>query len=182
MRPFHDGRPVTSADALASIKHHLGEDSTSAAKSLLANVIDVRVDGDHTLIIEMDTGLADLPYILTDYHIAMVPADADGNADWKGGIGCGPYRVTSFEPGVGAQLERHDGWHGEGAYFDKLELQAINDPNARQAALISGGVDAVSSVDLKTLALLSRRSDVEILNLPSGSTVTMPMHVNVAPL
>lgn len=178
---FHDGRKFTSKDAVATIRHHLGEDSTSAAKSLLSNVVDVRADGDHTLVIELDTGLADLPWILTDYHLAIVPADGDGNADWKGGIGAGPYRVTSFEPGVGANLAKHEGWHGEGAYFDAIELLAINDPNARQTALVSGDVDAVSSVDLKTLSLLQKRPGIEILNLPSGSAVTLPMHVNKAP-
>lgn len=178
---FHDGRKFTSRDAAASIKHHLGEDSTSAAKSLLGNVVDVRTDGDHTLIIEMDQGLADLPYILTDYHIAMAPADGDGNLDWKGGIGAGPYRLDSWEPGVGANFSRHDGWHGEGAYFDAIEMLAINDPNARQTALVSGDVDAVSSVELKTLSFLERRDDIQILNLPSASAVTVPMHVTAAP-
>ncbi|WP_120502385.1 ABC transporter substrate-binding protein [Roseovarius sp. EL26] len=178
---FHDGRPVTSRDVIASIQHHISEDSSSAAKSLLAAVVDVRADGDHAVIMELDSGVADLPYILTDYHIAMVPADADGKADWKGGMGSGPYRIENFNPGVGASLVKHDGWHREGAWFDALELIAINDPNARQTALVSGDVDAVSSVDLKTLALLQRRSGVEVLNIPSGSTVTLPMLTNAAP-
>ena len=178
---FHDGKKFTSADAVATIKHHLGEESTSAAKSLLANVIDVRADGEHTMVIELDTGLADLPYILTDYHIAVVPAAADGTADWKGGNGAGPYKLIDFKPGVSASLVKHEGWHREGAYFDAVELLAINDPNARQTALISGDVDAVSSVDLKTLALLQKRPGIEILNLPSGSAVSLPMHVTSAP-
>ncbi|WP_120501677.1 ABC transporter substrate-binding protein [Roseovarius sp. EL26] len=178
---FHNGKKFTSTDAIASIKHHLGEESTSAAKSLLANVVDVRADGDHTMIIELDSGLADLPYILTDYHIAVVPAAADGTADWKDGTGAGPYKIVDFKPGVSANLVRHEGWHREGAYFDAVELLAINDPNARQTALVSGDVDAVSSVDLKTLSLLQKRPGIEILNLPSGSAVTLPMHVTTAP-
>ncbi|WP_306114237.1 MULTISPECIES: ABC transporter substrate-binding protein [unclassified Roseovarius] len=178
---FHDGRPVTSNDVLASLRHHLGEESASAAKSLLANVTDVRADGDHTVVIELDTGLADLPYIMTDYHIAMVPADADGKADWAGGMGSGPYKVDNFNAGVSAKLTKHEGWHRDGGYFDSIELIAINDPNARQTALVSGDVDAVSSVDLKTLALLERRAGISILNLPSGSAVTLPMHVTQAP-
>ena len=178
---FHDGRKFTSRDAVASLTHHMGEDSTSAAKSLLGNVVEVRADGDHAVVVELDQGLADLPYILTDYHIAICPADADGNLDWQGGIGAGPYKIESFNPGVSATLSKHDGWHGEGAYFDAIEMIAINDPNARQTALVSGDVDAVSSVDLKTLELLRRRPGLEILNLPSGSTVTMPMHVTAAP-
>ncbi len=178
---FHDGRKFTSRDAVASLKHHMGEDSTSAAKSLLSNVTEVRADSDHTIVVELDQGLADLPYILTDYHIAIVPADADGNADWKDGIGAGPYKIENFNPGVSATLTKHDGWHGEGAYFDAVEMIAINDPNARQTALVSGDVDAVSSVDLKTLSLLQRQPGIETLNLPSGSAVTMPMHVTAAP-
>jgi len=108
---FHDGRPVTSRDMIASIQHHIGEDSSSGSKSLLESVVDVRADGDHTVVMELDSGLADLPYILTDYRFAMVSADADGNADWQGGMGSGPYRIESFDPGVGATLVKHEGWH-----------------------------------------------------------------------
>ena len=42
------------------------------------------------------------------------------------------------------QLSRHDGWHREGAYFDTVEILVLNDPNARQTALVTGDVDAVS--------------------------------------
>ena len=178
---FHDGRKFTSKDALASIRHHLGEDSTSAAASLLSNVVDVRADGDFTLVIELDQGLADLPYILTDYHIAVVPADGDGNADWEGGIGAGPYRITSFNPGVGAELVKHDGWHGTGAWFDAVDLVAINDPNARQSAIIAADVDANTSVEYRTFQRLAQNPNIEVLNLPSGSAITCPMHVDKAP-
>ena len=57
---FHDGRKFTSKDAVASLNHHRG-DTTSAAKTLLDSVTDVRSDGDHTLVIELDRGFADLP-------------------------------------------------------------------------------------------------------------------------
>ena len=178
---FHDGRAFTAKDAVASINHHRGEESTSAAKSFVADFVDVRADGDHTLVIEVSQGFADLPWILTDYHIPMVPADADDNADWANGIGAGPYRLAEFEAGVGAQLVRHDGWHGEGAYFDAIEMIALNDPNARQTSLVSGDLDAVSAIDLKTLSLLERQSGIEILNIPSGSTISLPMLVAVPP-
>ncbi len=178
---FHDGRAFTAKDAVASINHHRGEESTSAAESFVADFVDVRADGDHTLVIEVSQGFADLPWILTDYHIPMVPTDADGNADWANGIGAGPYRLAEFEAGVGAQLVRHDGWHGEGAYFDAIEMIALNDPNARQTSLVSGDLDAVSAIDLKTLSLLERQSGIEILNIPSGSTISLPMLVAVPP-
>ena len=178
---FHDGRKFTARDAIASLNHHRGEDNASAAKPLLASVDDVRADGDHTLVIELSQGFADLPWVLTDYHIPMLPANEDGTLEWETGIGAGPYRLERHEPGVASALVRHDGWHREGAYFDQVEFTALNDPNARQTALITAAVDAVTAVDLKTLALLQRRQDVEVENVPSGSAVTMPMFCDHPP-
>jgi peptide/nickel transport system substrate-binding protein len=131
---FHDGRKFTSKDAIASLNHHRGETSSAAA--------------------ELDQGFADLPWIMTDYHLAIVPAKDDGTADWESGMGAGPYKITDRDAGVRVNLERHDGWHREGA---------------------------VTSLDLKTLNLLRRDQNVEIDNVPSGSAITLPMFCDVAP-
>ncbi len=178
---FHDGRPFTSKDAVASINHHRGEESTSAVKALFASISDVKADGDHTIKISLSEGVADLPWFFTDYHMTMCPANADGSIDWQSGIGAGPYKIKNWEFGIGGLLERHDGWHREGAYFDEVEITILNDPNARQTALVTGDVDAITSVDLKTLSLLSRSPDIEVDNVPSGSAITLPMFCDVAP-
>ena len=178
---FHDGRPFTAKDVIASLNHHRGEGNTSAAAALLSSVTDIKADGDHTVVIELDQGFADLPWVMTDYHLVMVPANEDGTADWQGGIGAGPYKIVEHEFGVGTEMERHDGWHREGAWFDKVQMQILNDPNARQTALVSGDVDAITSVDLKTMALLGRSPDIEIDNVPSGSAITLPMFCDHAP-
>jgi peptide/nickel transport system substrate-binding protein len=39
---FHDGKPLTPEDVIASIRHHMGEGSKSAAKSLLEAVADIQ--------------------------------------------------------------------------------------------------------------------------------------------
>ena len=57
----------------------------------------------------------------------------------------------------------------------------LNDPNARQSALLTGDVDAVTSVDLKTVSLLKRNRNVEVDNVPSGSAITLPMFCDVKP-
>ena len=178
---FHDGRKFTSKDAVASLNHHRGEDTTSAAKTLLTSVTDIKADGDHVITIELDQGFADLPWIMTDYHLAMCPAKDDGTIEWETGLGAGPYKLVSYDPGVASVLERHDGWHREGAYFDDINITILNDPNARQTAIITGEVDAITSVDLKTLKLMKRNKDIEIDNVPSGSAITLPMFCDRAP-
>ncbi len=178
---FHSGKPVTAADVVASMNHHRGEKSESAAKALLKAVTDVSADGDHAVVFTLDQGNADLPWLMTDYHLAIVPANEDGTANWQGGDGSGPYRIVDGDFGLNWNLVRHDGWHLDGAYFDALEVTVLNDPTARQSALIAGKVDCVSLVDLKTLSLLKRHPNILIDNVPSGGAITLPMHCNTPP-
>lgn len=178
---FHTGAKVTPNDVIASMNHHRGEGSTSAAKALLADVVELVPVGDDAVKFVLGAGNADLPWLLTDYHLPILPAKADGSMEWASGVGSGPYKLVDTDFGVGYRLVRHDGWHLEGAWFDEIELTVLNDPNARQAALATGDVDAVTQLDLKTLGLLRRNPNIEIDNVPSGSAITMPMHVDVAP-
>ncbi|MCP4979918.1 MAG: ABC transporter substrate-binding protein [Gammaproteobacteria bacterium] len=178
---FHNGRKFTSKDAVASLNHHRGEGSTSAAAALLATVVDVKAKGDHAIVIELNQGSADLPWFMTDYHLAICPANDDGTLAWQDGMGAGPYKIVEHKPGISTNLERHDGWHREGAYFDTIEMLGLNDPNARQTALITGDVDAITSVDLKTMALMARNKNLIVENVPSGSAITLPMFCDHAP-
>lgn len=178
---FHSGKKLTADDVIASLNHHRGDQTTSAAKALLADVTDITKDGDYTVVVKLSGGNADFPWLMTDYHLAICPAKEDGSIDWESGDGSGPYKIDNGDFGVQFSLSRHDGWHREGAYFDKVEIITLNDPNARQAALVTGDVDAVSLIELKTMALLQRNPNIKIHNIPSAGAITMPMHCDTAP-
>jgi len=166
---FHNGRKFTAKDAIASLNHHRGEKSTSAAKALLSAVVNIKAKGDHAIVIELNQGFADLPFVMTDYHLAICPANEDGSIEWKTMLGAGPYKIVDHKPGISTNLVRHDGWHREGAYFDEIEMLVLNDANARQTALITGDVDAITSVDLKTMGLMGRNKNIKIENVSSSS-------------
>jgi len=178
---FHSGKKVTADDVIASINHHRGEDTTSAASALVSDVEElVKVD-DMTVTFKLSGGNADLPWLMTDYHLAICPANDDGTIDWKSGDGCGPYKLVETEFGVNYRFVRHEDWHLDGAYFDECVVTVLNDPNARQTALVTGDVDAVTQIELKTLSLLERDPNIEIDNVPSAAAITMPMFCDVAP-
>ena len=86
---FQNGNKVTAKDVIASMNHHRGEESKSAAKALVASVENIKSDGDHTVIFELNKGVADFPWLMTDYHIAICTAKGD-SIDWESGIGSGP--------------------------------------------------------------------------------------------
>ena len=72
---FHSGKTMTTEDVIASLNHHRGENTTSAAAALLADVTDIQADGDNAIVITLASGNADLPYLLSDYHLADLPGE-----------------------------------------------------------------------------------------------------------
>jgi len=146
---FHDGRTVTVEDVIASINYHRGEQSTSAAKPIVAPITEIRADGADTVVFELESGNADFPFILTDYHLPILPS-SDGEVDFKSGIGAGCYRLQNFEPGVRTDLVRYeDHWDDSRGFVDSVEMLSLVDLNARTTALVSGQVDAIDKLDLK---------------------------------
>lgn len=179
---FHNGKTFDANDVVASLNHHRGEKSTSGAKSLLASVEDIKADDKNTVIVKLSSGNADLPYLLTDYHLVMLPADGEGKVSFANDAGTGGYVVKSFDPGVKATLERFKNyWKADSAYFDAVEYTAVPDVNARQTALINNSLDAMIECDFKTVAMLGRDSNVKVDEVPTGTHVSMPMLMDVAP-
>jgi len=84
---FHSGKKCTAEDVIASLNHHRdvgGRETSSAAKALLSDVTDIRADGDFAVVIELGSGNADLPYLLSDYHLCICPpATAPAPTSWK---------------------------------------------------------------------------------------------------
>lgn len=178
---FHNGKSLTADDVIATFNYHRGEDSKSAAKGLLSAIKDIRKDGDNKVIFELDSGNADFPYIVSDYHL-IVQASKDGVIDAQSGIGTGGYVLESFEPGVRAFSKRNPNYFKENsAHFDEIELLSILDVTARQNAIMNGDADIIDNVDPKTVALLARVPILNILETTGTQHYTFPMRLNVAP-
>ena len=110
---FHNGKNLKPDDVIASYRHHMGKDSKSAVKSVLAAIADIKADGDN-VVFTLSGGNADFPYIASDYHIPIMPANADGSADWKSNVRTGPFSFVSWDPGVRAKLKRNPNYHKSG--------------------------------------------------------------------
>jgi peptide/nickel transport system substrate-binding protein len=178
---FHNGKTMDAEDVIYSINHHRGKDSKSAAKGVVDPIKDIKADGKHTLVFALDGGNADFPYIMSDYHLTIVPAGTSGD-DWIKGIGTGAYIQTKFEPGVVSIGKRNPNFFKEGrAHFDEVEMLVIADAGARTNALKTDAIDLMSDVDKKTAHLLKRMPGIEVLRVPGTFHDTMPMMTDVAP-
>jgi len=179
---FHNGKTFTAKDAVDSLNYHRGKESKSAAKALLSDVKNIRADGDNHVVIELNGGNADLPFVLSDYHLVMMPSDGEGNVDWESGIGTGPYELDEFEPGIYSRLSRNPNYFKEDrAHFDEVTMLILSDAVARNNALVTGEVHSISEAESKTVNLLKRRKGIVVEEMPSGAHCTMPMFCDTAP-
>ncbi|WP_104019153.1 ABC transporter substrate-binding protein [Roseovarius nitratireducens] len=178
---FHSGKALVLQDVINSINFHRGEDSTSAAGPLVASIQDIATEGDDTVIFTLDGGNADFPFILSDYHLVICPADGD-SIDWKSGDGCGSYVLKDFKPGVSYTVERNENhWRDDVGWFDSVEVYTLADQNARTTALISGDVDVVDRLDLKTVGMVARNDNIEINSVAGTQHYTFAMDTRAEP-
>lgn len=170
---FHDGKTLTADDILYSINLHRGADTTSAIRSTAAQLTDVAKLSETQIKITLESGNADLPYILSDYHFLVVP---DGFTDWSKPVGTGPFVMESFDPGVRARFTRNESyWKPNTAWVDAVEVIVINDISARTNAMMSGQVHAINQVDFKTVDLLKRNPNLTIVQSAGGQHFTFLM-------
>lgn len=178
---FHSGKTFDADDAIASIQHHLGEDSASPAKAILKPIERITKDDSHTIVIGLEAGNVGFPALLTDYHVPMMPL-VNGELDTKSGDGTGVFKLKSFEPGQRTVLERNpNSWKEGVGHFDEAEVLSIIDVAARTNALVTGEVDAADRLDLKTLHLLKRRPGVAIKETSGSQYFAYVMMVDKAP-
>ena len=177
---FHNGKTMTADDVVASLNYHRSEESKSGGKALLADITEIKADGNRVQI-TTQSGNADLPYTLSDFHFTVCPADGEGRIDISG-TGTGPYVLQTFEAGVRADLSRNPNYFkADRAHFDAVKFLALTDTTARQNALVTNEVDAISDVELKTAELLAKREGVIVDEVASGAHATMPMFMDTAP-
>ena len=161
---FHNGRKITAADVIASLNHHRGETTTSAAKPLLESVKSIKADGEKVIVVELDTGNADFPFALTDYHLSIGMDAGNGKVDWNdSGAQSGPYKLIEFKPGVSVTYERADNhWNADIGHVDSAELLVILDPLARQSALLSGQIDICERPDTRIVDKLANTPGIDV--------------------
>ncbi|TWG99522.1 peptide/nickel transport system substrate-binding protein [Mesorhizobium sp. J18] len=176
---FHDGKPMTVADVVATLKRHSGEGSQSGALGLLGSIERIEEKaGD--LVITLSEGNADLPLVLTDYHLQIQPNG--GMDDPNAAIGTGPYKLASYDAGIRATFERNkEDWRPDRGFVDSVEIIVMNDATARVGALSSGQVHFINTVDPKTVSLLQRAPNLEILQTSGKGFYSFLMHCDTAP-
>lgn len=176
---FHNGKTLTPDDVLRTMQRHSDEESQSGALGIMRGIANMRTDGD-LFVVELETGNADLPYLMSDYHLVIQPDG--GFDDPASGVGTGPYVMVEDEPGVRHLMQRFaNHWDDTVGHFDSTEILVINDATARNSALQSGQVQMINRVEPRTAGLLGRAPSVEVVTASGPGHYVFIMHCDTAP-
>ena len=177
---FSNGKTLDADDIIYSINYHRGEKSKSPAKGILEPIKEIKALSPTQVQFTLAAGNADLPVVLADYHIVIVPKDFK---DWQKPIGTGAYTLESFEPGVRLVYKnRGDYWKAGRGHFDSVEIRNIQDPTARTAALQSGAVDGVNRLDPRTVGQILKNKKLAVVRTKgTGNRYAFVAHVNEGP-
>ena len=178
---FHDGQEMKATDVVATLERHSDEDSQSGALGIMRGIEDVRAQGDYVVEVTTTEANADLPFLMSDYHLIIQPNG--GKDDPSAGIGTGPYRVTEFDPGVRQRAVRFDDYWNldDFGHADEIEILVINDSSARVSALQSGQVDIINRVEPRVIDMMQNLPNVVTRNVSGRAHYVFVMHCDTAP-
>jgi len=175
---FHNGKSMDADDVIYSLNWHRKEGTKSAAKPLVEAIVSMKKEDKHTLSFEMESGNADFPFTLSDYHLVIGPKDSD----LAKGVFTGAYVIKDFEPGVRAFCTRNPNYFkSDRGWFDEVEILGINDVNARTNALKTSQIDVMNRCDLKTVHLFKRMKGIQVMRQDGSKHFTFAMRTDTAP-
>lgn len=178
---FHDGAPVTAADAEFTLDTFLDPGSLTYSAYLKDVLKEYRAVNDRTFEIVSNGPIAsflcDVPLVVMPKHVweSIPPSDwaADPGSTGQDAarvVGSGPFRFREWVQDDHATLARNDDyWNQELSrvpYLDELVVQVMADSQARSLALAVGDVD-VARVSSTDIARFGNAGKVEVVSSPS---------------
>lgn len=171
---FHNGKEMTSADVVASLKRWLaiGANGTQVAK----RISDVKAKDKNTIVVEFQAATGLFPTFLADTEAIVVPeevANAAGKEQMKEMIGTGPFKFIEHLPdrhvravrfeNYAPRSEAPDGLAGRRtAYFDEVRWLITSEATVRADGLGTGEYDFAGILNYDSYSTLKSNPNLSI--------------------
>jgi peptide/nickel transport system substrate-binding protein len=187
---FHTGKPLTSADVVASLKRW-GALATTG-KAVFKNVDAIEAKGPNAVELRLKepsgsvlTALAHVDNAAMIYPKEVI--DASGEGQLKEFVGTGPYKFVEHKPDRHIKLARYDGYANRGepasglagqraAYLDEILFLPVPDYATRQAGIVTGEYDFIEQVKPDQYERLKSTAGVEPVVLKPYGWVTIVLN------
>ena len=194
---WHDGKPVTSEDCIASIKRWAVKDSLGQKMMTFVDSIDAVDAKTFTIKLKEPTGLVLLGLSKPSSNVPfMMPkrvADTDPNKQIEDFTGSGPFVFVrdEWKPGDKTVYVKFDKYKpraepasglagGKVAKVDRIEWRAISDAQQAVNALQKGEIDYIEQPSHDLLGTLKKDANISIVEVPQikAQYVFRPNHLH----
>jgi len=178
---FSTGADFTAADAAFSL-NRVKTDWKSSVKSSLDVMTSATATSPTQLTVTLSRPSTSFLFYLTTRVGAMF--SQTGVADLANTpVGTGPYVFGSWVKGSAITMNRNDGYWGTKPTVATMELRYFADPTAMNAALLSGGIQVMSTVQTpEALAQFGDTTKYQVIDGTTTGEVLLSMNNKKAPL
>ena len=157
---FHNGKPLTSADVVASLKRWGAMASTGKATFKVVEAVEAK--GSNAIEIRLKEPSGSLLTVLAQVDNAALiyskdALEAAGEGPLKEFVGTGPFKFVEHKPDRHIKLGRFDGYAARAeppnglagrrtAYVDEILFMPVPDYATRQAGMVTGEYDYIQQV------------------------------------
>ena len=194
---FGNGDELTADDVVYNVKRWLDPATGSSILGLLNNMVTTegkskkmtegaveKVD-DYTVRFHLNNPELSIPEKMYHYPAAIMHRSFDdkgANLAKNPDLGTGPFTLAEYAVGGKAILKRRPSYWGEAPYLSEIHYYDTGaDASASLAALASGQVDSIYTLDLATLEAAKAIPGVSVHQAETAQTGVLRMQVDRAP-
>lgn len=188
---FHDGTPFNAQAVKTSFQRRL--DVGAAPSYMLQPVASMQAPDATTFVVRLKHPVAPfLHYMASSWGPKIISPKAladhagkDHAQTWakEHADGTGPFQLSAFERGQRYELTRFDGYWGQKAHVDKVDIRIIPDIGTQRLQLQSGDLDAIlHSFPQAELASVKSNPDLQVRDFSSFLNAIIYLNTNKKPL
>jgi len=171
---WHDGRPVTSADARFTYEIIMDPRVNVESREGWEGVESVETPDSHTVVFRLKRPYPDF-VSETFYDESVLPAhllagfrgDLFHSAPFhRAPVGSGPFRFSTWTPGSHLVLTASADYYGEGPYLDEIIFKFVPTENALLVQLKTGEIDMFDNANINFIGQLETIEGITVRRTP----------------
>jgi peptide/nickel transport system substrate-binding protein len=176
---FHDGKPLTAADVIFTLRRIITGKLTGATPLGPIDVKGLKALDKHTVQVPMTSPYGSfLDQLAYWYYLYVVPVGFDP----KKPNGTGPFKYQSFTPGQRSVFVRNPSyWKERLPYVDSLTVIDFSDSASLQNALVTGVIHGAGALEGPQITALKSSPGVRTVVSHTGAITPFTMRVDQAP-
>jgi peptide/nickel transport system substrate-binding protein len=181
---FHNGKPLTAADVVWSLRRILDPKVGSSAydrATMSMTKAGLKATDKHTVELRLTRPDSQLPHLLSRAQLVIVPNGAS-KFDVKTSIGTGPFKLESWQAATSWSVSANKSYWEPGLpHLDAIQQVITTDSAARVDGVKSRQFDLAEEIEFSSAKTVQKQSDIKLFAFPKGISRLVVMDCSKKP-